>query len=230
MIARAALLSGALMSVALPASAGTLEDCTQQDDWWLRIEACTEAIDSGRYEGLRASWAYSNRAVAYAALGNYIAAFDDHEKAVKLNPGDAKARNNKANSHADFREYDRALREYTRAIELSPGYLNAHFNRAGVYVATGAYAEAVGDYSVVIKAVPDFGDAFAGRAEARCQLGEVAGSVEDRIEAIRLETLTLAEVTGYLQETRYLPREADDPVDEGAFNDALFAWTEAGCP
>lgn len=229
-LARTAALTGALFLVSGTAPASTLDDCTQQDDWWLRVEACTEAIDSGKYVGLRASWAYSNRAVAYAALGNYISAFDDHEKAVKLNPSDAKARNNKANSHADFREYNRALRDYTKAIELAPGYLNAHFNRAGVYIATGAYAEAIGDYSIVIKAVPDFGDAFAGRAEARCQLGEVDGSLEDRLAAIELETLTTAEVTGYLRETRYLPETLPDPVDPETFDAALAEWTQAGCP
>jgi tetratricopeptide (TPR) repeat protein len=227
---RAGVLTAALFAVSGTAPAGTLEDCTQQDDWWLRVEACSQAIDSGQYSGLRAAWAYSNRAVAYAALGDYIAAFDDHEKAVKLNPSDAKARNNKANSHADFREYDRALREYTKAIELAPGYLNAHFNRAGVYVATGAYAEAIGDYSIVIKGAPDFGDAFAGRAEARCQLGAVDGSVEDRLAAIDLEALGLADVTSYLRETRYLSSDLSDPVAPESFNEALAAWTAAGCP
>ena len=100
-------------------------DCTQVDDWWLRISACTEAIESSRWTGTRASWAYSNRAVAHAELGNYLAAFDDHEKAVSLNPVDAVARNNKGNSHARFREYDRAIREYTAAITLRAGYTNA---------------------------------------------------------------------------------------------------------
>jgi len=223
------LLIAAFLGLSGTAPAGTLEDCTQQDDWWLRVDACSKAIDSGQYEGRRASWAYSNRAVAYAALGDYIAAFDDHERAVKLDPTNAKARNNKANSHADFREYDRALREYTRAIELSPGYTNAYFNRAGVYLATGAYTEAAGDYSIVITTADDFGDAYAGRAEALCQLGSVDDAVNDRLTAIRLDTLPLEEVARYLTETGYLS-EGSDASDDSAFTSALTEWTAAGCP
>lgn len=237
---RVVLLIGALLALPGTAPASTLEDCTQQDDWWLRVQACTAAIDSGQYEGRRASWAYSNRAVAYAALGNYIGAFDDHERAVKLDPANARARNNKGNSHADFREYDRALREYTRAIELSPGYTNAHFNRAGVHLAVSAYAEAVDDYSIVISDAPDFGDAYAGRAEAQCQLGLVDEAVTDRLTAIRLEVLPRGEVASYLQETGYLIAPGDDvPQDTGSdasaagsdeFTRALTNWTQAGCP
>ena len=221
-----------LIAVALlvsPARAGVLEDCTQTGDWWLRIKACTEAIESGRWPGASASWAYSNRAVAYAALGNPLSAFDDHNQAVKLDPANASARNNKANTHADFREYKRAISEYSAAIRLRPDYANALFNRAGVYYATGQNAEAAADYSAVINLVPEFGDAYAGRAEARCRLGEVATSVEDRQNAIRLETLSAEAVAGYLQEKGYLAA-IPEPLTPAALDAALLAWTEKGCP
>lgn len=206
-----------------------LAGCTQTDDWWKRVAACTEAIESGRWPGATASWAYSNRAVAYAALGDYIAAFDDHEAAVKLDPTNATARNNKANSHADFREYQRALAEYAAAIRLRPGYVNAHFNRASVLFAIGKPGDAQADYTIVIDAMPEFGDAYAGRAEARCRLGEVDGSVTDRLQAIELGTLTDEAVADYLRSKGYLGLATEVIPDDG-LRAALTEWTLAGCP
>ena len=215
--------------LASPAQGGVLEDCTQTGDWWLRINACTQAIESGRWPGASASWAYSNRAVAYAALGNPLSAFDDHNQAVKLDPANASARNNKANTHADFREYKRAIAEYSAAIRLRPDYANALFNRAGVYYAVGQNAEAAADYTSVIALVPEFGDAYAGRAEANCRLGKAAESVEDRLDAIRLETLTAEAVAGYLQEKGYLSA-IPEPLTSEALTPPLTEWTGKGCP
>lgn len=219
-----------LVASIVPARASDiLTRCTQTEDWWARIAACTEAIDSGRWPGASASWAYSNRAVAYAALGDYIAAFDDHEKAVKLDPSNAVARNNKANSHADFREYTRALAEYSAAIRLRPGYLNAHFNRAGVHFALGQHAEAVADYDVVIAEMPDFGAAFAGRAEALCRMGAYDRSVADRMAAIDHGALTDVAVADYLREKGYLGLASEAAPADG-LRPALENWTKAGCP
>ncbi len=210
------------------AAADMLSDCTQTDDWWLRVRACTAAIDSGRWEGRAASWAWSNRAVAEAALGNSLAAFDDHEKAVELDPENASAHNNKGNTHAEFREYDRALEEFDRAIAIDPGYTNAYYNRAGVRLAVGHFAAAAADYAAVIAAQPDFGEAWSGRAEAECKTGAVTASVADRLSAIRLGALAPDEVSAYLRQTGYL--HLADPVPPDRLEAALAAWTAAGCP
>ena len=210
-----------------PVSAGVVEDCTQDGDWWLRVRACTEALDSGRWEGRRAAWAHSNRAVAFAALGDYISAFDDHDAAVRLDPTDARARNNKANSHADFREYDRALREYAAALRIDPGYLNAYFNRADVLLNMGRDAEAAADYTVVIDAVPGLGEARAGRAAARCRIGDVGGSIEDRKAAVELGALERAALEAHLAEKGYL--RTSEP-ELATLDLALKEWTAAGCP
>ena len=219
----------ALALLVSPVRAGVLEDCTQTGDWWLRIKACTQAIESGRWPGATASWAYSNRAVAYAALGDYLSAFDDHTDAVRLDPTNASARNNKANTHADFREYKRAIADYSVAIRLRPDYANALFNRAGVYYAVGKNAEAAADYTSVIALLPDFGDAHAGRAEARCRVGDIEGSVDDRLAAIRFEALTVEGVAGYLQEKGYLDA-VPEPLSGPALRAPLLDWTGKGCP
>ncbi|MEL7470092.1 MAG: tetratricopeptide repeat protein [Pseudomonadota bacterium] len=230
LLLRAASIGAVCIVVtATPAPANTQDECTQSDDWWLRIKACTAAIESPRWTGALAAWAYSNRAVAHAALGNALEAFDDHRKAVSLNPNDPVARNNKGNSHADFREYKRALAEYDSAIRLRPGYVNAYYNRANAHFALEDFAAAVDDFSVVLEDRPDDGDALTGRAEARCLAGDIEGSVGDRLDALRLGTLALDDTAAYLQETGYLRQDAEaETID--AIAPGLAAWTEAGCP
>lgn len=228
-----AKLSCAVMAVliampGLPAVAGVQEDCTQTKDWWLRIQACTEAIETPRWAGAGGAWAYSNRAVAHAELGNYLSAFDDHEKAVKLNPSDAAARNNKGNSHARFREYDRAVAEYSSAIRLKSGYTTAHYNRADTYLAMSDYLNAAEDYSVVIDADADAAEAWAGRAEALCQIGDHTNSAQDRLQALRLGVPALPEMASYLFETGYLSVPEVGGLSE--IETPLTEWTVAGCP
>ncbi|MEL7153844.1 MAG: hypothetical protein AAFN51_08670 [Pseudomonadota bacterium] len=210
-----------------PAFADVQSNCTQTEDWWLRIEACTQAIESPRWSGAAGAWAYSNRAVAHAELGNYLSAFDDHEKAVMLNPSDAAARNNKGISHALFREYDRAIREYSAAIQLRAGYTNAFFNRADTYLAMGEYALAVEDYTTVIAGNAEAADAFAGRSEASCQLGDTDRSAEDRLQALRLGVPEVSDMADYLTEKGYLGSATGD-IEQIA--PALREWTNAGCP
>ena len=216
-----------LMVASTSVSADVQSDCTQTDDWWLRIQACSEAIDSARWSGAAGAWAYSNRAVAHAELGNYLSAFDDHEKAVKLNPSDAAARNNKGNSHARFREYDRAIAEYSAAIRLRGGYTTARYNRADTYLAMSDYRNAVEDYSAVIDADADAAEAWAGRAEALCQLGESAQSTTDRLQALRLGVPEVSEMSSYLNEKGYLSNAAENIA---GIESALADWTRAGCP
>ncbi len=228
----AGVLSGVFATASIAASrAELIEGCSQIDDAWRRIDVCSAAIESGYWPGGRASWAHSNRAVAYAELGDYISAFDDHERAVALDSTNATARNNKANSHADFREYDRALDEYANAIRLRPGYLNAHFNRAGVLMSLGRYDEARQDYDAVLAAEPDIGEAYAGRADAHCAAGDVAASIADREAAIGTGVLAQADFVAYLSEKGYAARaDASDEIDDELFLKALTDWTAAGCP
>lgn len=212
-----------------PALANAQAECTQTEDWWLRIKACSEAIESPRWTGPAAAWAYSNRAVAHAELGNYLSAFDDHRKAVALNPTDPAARNNKGNSHARFREYDRAVSEYSAALQLRPDYTNARYNRADTFLAMGDYPSAIDDYTAVIAADSDAAGAWAGRSEARCQLRDTAPSLQDRIEALKLGLPALEDMAAYLTETGYLGVDGvADSVDN--LEPALREWTLAGCP
>lgn len=193
--------------------------CAEAADPWARIEACTTALASGQWPGAAGAWAYSNRAVAHASLGQYQQAFDDHNQAVALDPAQPRVLNNRGNSHADFREWARAIADYTRAIGLDPAYTTAYYNRAGARLALGDAAGARADYDKVLALQPDFAAVLADRAVAACAMGDVAASIADRRAALAAGVLDPAALDADLAAKGY-----------GSRPDPLAAWTAAGCP
>jgi len=215
----------AVVMLAGPVPAEPVEGCIAAEDPWARIAACTAVIESGDWPGASAAWAYSNRAVAHAALGNPIAAFADHDRAVALDPSDPVALNNRANSHAAFREFDRAMRDYDRALALDPGYVNARFNRAGLRLTLRRFEVAAADYAAVLERAPDFAAAHLGLAQAHCGSGAVEASIAARRAAIAAGALSRETVIERLRRTGYLTAAGGADLDA-----ALRRWTEAGCP
>ena len=83
-------------SLSAPARAGMAEDCVQERDWDLMIGGCTAVIRSGQWQGKDLAWAYHNRGVTYADLGEYRRAIEDFGQALRLDPSHAKAYNGRA--------------------------------------------------------------------------------------------------------------------------------------
>lgn len=219
------VVSLALLAIGLrgTAAADMVSACAGGEDPWQRVEACTDAIASGRWPGASAAWAYGNRAIAYAELGLPLEAFEDHDRAILLDPSNPQAFNNRANSLAEFREYDRALEDYGQALRLDPSYANAVFHRAGVYLVTGRYDAAAADYSRTLDLVPGFGPAYLGLAQAECGAGNVSASVAARRAALAAGVPDPAVLNTQLETTGYLRTGI-------SFDTALLRWTEAGCP
>lgn len=209
------------------ATADMVSDCASAEDAWARLAACTEVIDSEMWTGRRVGWAYSNRAVAHARLGNDIQAFDDHNRAIELDPSNPKAWNNRATSHAAFGEYDRALADYDRALQLDPGYLNALVNRASLQFEMGKPRDAMADYDRAIELAAARDQAHEDlrflSADVACKLGLVDQSIADRQPAFTSGTYSREEMTKTLNEAGYV-------ANGDSFDTALRAWTEAGCP
>lgn len=221
---------GILISGLSPSSAraDAVEQCAEAADNWQRLAACTEVIESDVWQGPAGAWAWSNRAMANAALENHLAAFDDHDEALRLDPFNPRAWNNRATSHAAFREYDRALKDYAEALELDPNYVTALINRASVYEETGAPALARSDYTKAIEIEAAAGrpteDLLFLRADAACRLGEAAPSIRDRQAAFESGLFPRERMAETLRNTGYLKG------DLSGFDNALASWSSAGCP
>ena len=210
------------------AGAGMVEDCLQSADAELQVSACSEAIDSGRWEGEGLAWAYGNRGNAHAALRQPAKALSDYSTAIDLDPDFALSWHNRGLVFAALGDQERALDDFTEAVQVDPDLATAWGSRGVALRELGRYEEALDDLDRAIELDPDTARHYQNRANVRCALGQVEGSVEDRLTAIRRGHFSPELVQRVLAGKGYY----DGPVD-GAFGrgsvDALRAWTEAGC-
>jgi tetratricopeptide (TPR) repeat protein len=151
-----------------------------------QIEACTAAIESGRWRGAGLAWAYNNRSFAYIRRGEFDRGIADADEAIRLDPHDAAAFNNRGNGYRMKEEYDRAIADYTQTIRLDPTYVFAFKNRGSVYQHQGDLDRAIADYSEAVRLDPTFPNAFADRASAYREKGDFDRAIADFSTLIRL--------------------------------------------
>ena len=60
-------------------------------------------------------------------------AVEQINKALKINPGFAKAYNTRGAAYYNKGLYDRAISDYSKAIEIKPKYAEAYYNRGYTY-------------------------------------------------------------------------------------------------
>jgi hypothetical protein len=76
----------ALLAFAAFAWAGAQDDCAQKDDRGLRIDACTEMINSDEFSSRERAVAHFNRGSARDSLGDIPGAIEDYDAALRLDP------------------------------------------------------------------------------------------------------------------------------------------------
>jgi tetratricopeptide (TPR) repeat protein len=90
--------------------------------------------------------AYYERGNAQLDAGASQAAIDDYNRAVALDPSNARAFNNRALAQATLGQIDQALADYAAAIRLDPGYVRAYENRLHLLEQRGDLKGMAGDY------------------------------------------------------------------------------------
>lgn len=210
------------------AVAGTIEDCVQSADRELQVAACTDAIESGQWQGAALAWAYGNRGNARAALRDPANAVADYSQALELDPGFAMTWHNRGLVFAALGEWQRAIADYDEALQRDPEFATAWGSRGVAWRELGDHEQALHDLDRAIELDPGTSRHYQNRANVRCALGQVDGAVEDRLAAIRLGYFGADLVQTVLKEKGYY----NGPID-GAFGGksvaALRAWTEQGC-
>lgn len=206
-----------------------VEGCQQSESVILRIEACTRLIEAERPEEDNPAWAFSNRALAYEAVGRPSRALSDYNTALLLDPGFAVGYNNRGNLHARLGDLDAAIADHTEAVEIDPDYVDAWFNLAADYEEAGEPEAAVEAYGAALEADPDYVDALTARAALLCRMGRVDASVEDRLALLEKGQFSATELQEFLQARGYYEAAIDGIFGRGS-RAALRDWTEAGCP
>jgi tetratricopeptide (TPR) repeat protein len=192
---RVRLVGALLLSITLSMRPGIAQSqqqadrCADQDQVASldqQIDACTTAIQSGRWRGAALAWAYNNRSFAYILRGDYDRGIADADEAIRLDPNDAAAFNNRGNGYRIKEDYDRAMADYTEAIRVDPTNAFAFKNRGSVYQRQGDLDRAIADYSEAARLDPTFVLALADRASAYQEKGDFDSAVADFGAVIRL--------------------------------------------
>ena len=146
-----------LLALAAPAWAGMEEDCMQVHDLDTKVSGCTAVIRSGQWQGKELAWAYNNRGLAYAFLGNPARAIEDYDQALRLDPGLAVAYLGRGVVYDALGLYHRAIEDFDQALRLDPSMARAYNDRGFSYGKLGEYRRAIKDFDQALRLDP--GDA-----------------------------------------------------------------------
>ena len=124
---------------------------------------------------------------AKAALGQYVAAISDFDKAIQLEPDAANAYINRGIAKAELGRYSAAIRDFDKAIQLKPEDADAYSNRGVAKRKLSQYFAAIKDYDKAIQLEPDAADTYNNRGLAKADLGQYVDAIRDFDKAIQLE-------------------------------------------
>ncbi len=106
---------------------------------------------------------YVTRGLAYYEQGQYEQAIADYDRAIDLNPDDARPYNNRGNAYSKQGQYEQAIADYDRAIDLNPDDAPAYYNRGLAYRQQGQHERAIADFERYLELSTD--PTFRERAE-----------------------------------------------------------------
>ncbi len=186
----AATLISALIVIVRSSSAAHADmagHCFQESDWELRVEGCTDVIQSAQWSGSELAWAYTNRCYAFIELGQAVRAIADCDEAIHLDPDSPVAYNNRGVAYRERGEYEQALDDYSQAILLDPGFASPYNNRGNVYRDLGQYERAIAAFDQAIQLSPNYATAYNNLGWTYFNLGEFRLAMQNYNYAIRLD-------------------------------------------
>ena len=130
---------------------------------------------------------YNNRSGIYNDRGDHSRAFEDSDRAIRINPRFAPAYNNRGYAQDRLGNRSQAVEDFDRAIEIDPHYAEAHYNRGIFYQNSGKYRQAIDAYDKAIETGNfDKAEVFCNRGAAYDSLGDQKKAIEDFGRAIEI--------------------------------------------
>jgi tetratricopeptide (TPR) repeat protein len=147
------------------------------------IADTTETI---KFDPRKLPLAYINRANAYLAKRDSLAAIDDYSEAIKLDPKIAAAYAGRAKAYRSRGRDDLAIPDYDQLISLDPALAVAYLNRAEAYLDHGDDNRAILDYGLAIQLDSHLPVAYANRAWLYLKKSDYRNAIADATEAIKI--------------------------------------------
>jgi tetratricopeptide (TPR) repeat protein len=152
-----------------------------------RIAACTALIDAAKDTPKELAAELVNRGAAYWYMHKSTEALADFDRAIALDPQNARAFRERANSSRSAGRIDRALADANEAVRLDPNDAKSFDGRGNVFNNNAQYDRAIEDYNEAVRLDPGFSLAFMDRGVAYYFKKEYDRAIKDYDESIRLD-------------------------------------------
>ena len=121
------------------------------------VEACDQALRSGKLSHRDRAATYCNRGIIKAAMRLDQEAFEDYNVAIEMLPELAEPYIGRGNIYFLTSRLDEAIADYNKAMELDLGRMHVAFlNRGMAYEAQGRLAQAETDYRKALELAPEW--------------------------------------------------------------------------
>jgi tetratricopeptide (TPR) repeat protein len=116
------------------------------------------------------------------------AAIQFYDRAIALNPKQAKAHLMRGFAYLQLQEFDRVMPDYDLAISSDGRYAMAYYARGNFkMVKLKDFASARADYDRALAIKPTFSGVYLNRGDAKMRLGDFQGALSDTNRAISIE-------------------------------------------
>lgn len=167
-------------------------DMMSSGDYEGAIQAFTHAIDNGLKSPISAPAhllkAYIGRGDAKNNLESYLAATEDYDIAIQLNPYAAAAYKGRGNAKYKLKQYRKAIADYNEAIIFKSDDFNAYYGRGLSRLELKQYSSAIIDFSAAIRLNLLSAEAYVGRGLARARLHDTTMARKDFRFALEIAT------------------------------------------
>jgi len=165
---------------------GNAEDCANPNIPADRAErACNAALTLPMLPKGTTARLLANRGGARLDLGRHLAALDDFDQALAIEPSMFVAMTGRARALIGLGRWQEGIAQFDEALAQNPRDVNALMGRGAAHLSTGDAAAALTDFDLALKASPKDLDARYNRGVAKLTLGDKAGASEDFSAVIR---------------------------------------------
>ena len=204
-------------------------DCLAVEEAETGIDACVDALTSPALSVFERAAVYTRLARFYRKA-DLIAEADASVKfSLSLDPGNPESYAELGAIQYVKMELEGAYDPLTRAI--SDGISSAHVynNRGMVLQALGELDNAIADLDLAVELSTSNGEIWNNRANLFCEAGNAEASYQDRIQALYNLRFTAAAAQAGLRKSGFYEGPTDGIWGYDS-EQALRAWTRAGCP
>jgi len=150
-----------------------------------RIAACTSLIEDTKDDKER-SKLLTNRGAANWYANKMKAAYADFDRAIALDPNNARAYRERSNAYRGDGKLDRALTDANAAVRLDPKDAVAFDYRGNVFNNNRQFDRAIEDYNEALRLDPKSAQAYMDRAVAFYFKRDFQSAIKDYDESIKL--------------------------------------------